>query len=121
MAQPRPVYDLMLLLDPAVEAEQRSKILSDTEASIGRGGEVVSKHDWGQRATAYELHKKTEADYHLLQFHATSELLAQLHRTLRITDGVMRFRIIKLAPGTPPPPARPSVGTEEPAPAPAAA
>jgi hypothetical protein len=33
----------------------------------------------------------------------------------------MRFRIIKLAPGTPPPPARPSVGTEEPAPAPAAA
>ena len=50
---------------------------------------------------AYEIHKTKEAEYHLLQFHGSAELLAQLDRTLRITDGVTRFRIIKLAPGTP--------------------
>jgi hypothetical protein len=53
---------------------------------------------------AYEIRHKKDAEYHLLQFHATPELLAQLDRTLRITDEVVRFRIIKLAPGTPPPP-----------------
>lgn len=113
MAKPRPTYDLMVLLDPAADADQRSKILADAEASIGRGGEVVSTHDWGLRPTAYELHKKTEAEYHLIQFHGTPELLSQLSRTLRITDGIERFRIIKLAPGTPPPPARPAVGAPE--------
>jgi hypothetical protein len=32
-------------------------------------------------------------------------VLETLQRTLRIADGVVRFRIIKLAPGTPAPPA----------------
>ena len=48
---------------------------------------------------AYEIRHKGEAEYHLLQFHGDADLLADLHRTLRITDGIMRFRIIKLAPG----------------------
>lgn len=111
MAQTNPTYDLMLLLQSSVEEEQKNKILSDTEATIGRLGEVIGRHDWGLRPTAYELHKRTEADYHLLQFHGGGELLATLERTLRITDGVERFRIIKLAPGTPAPPDGPALAT----------
>ena len=56
------------------------------------------------RATAFEVRKRTDADYHLLQFHGPVELLEQLDHSLKITDGVLRFRIIKLRPGTPPPP-----------------
>jgi small subunit ribosomal protein S6 len=94
----------MLLLDTGAPDEQRSKILSDVETMISNGGTVVGKHDWGVRPTAYEIRHKTDADYHLIQFHGSTELLANLQRTLRIMDGVVRFRIIKLAPGTPPPP-----------------
>jgi hypothetical protein len=65
----------------------------------------VGKHDWGARALAYEIRHKGEAEYHLFQFNATPALLERLHRTLRLTDGIVRFRIIKLAPGTPDPPA----------------
>ena len=101
MAAPAPIYDLMVLLDTAAPDDQRTKILSDAEAMISSGGEVVSKHDWGPRTMAYEIRHKPDAEYHLIQFHASAELLANLQRTLRITDGVVRFRIIKLAPGTP--------------------
>jgi small subunit ribosomal protein S6 len=52
---------------------------------------------------AFEIRHKGDADYHLLQFRATRELLEELDRTLRITDGVVRYRIIKLRPGTPEP------------------
>jgi small subunit ribosomal protein S6 len=107
----------MLLLDPSAPEDQQAKILADSEAAITKGGEVVGKHDYGVRQTTYELKKKKEAHYHLIQFHATPELLASLNRTLHITDGVLRFRIIKLAPGTPAPPdltARAQT-TEEPA------
>jgi small subunit ribosomal protein S6 len=104
MARTAPTYDLMLLLDPAADDARREKILADTRALVAKSGEVVGEHDWGQRQMAYEIRHKGEAQYHLLQFHATRELLADLERTLRIADGVTRFRIIKLAPGTPPPP-----------------
>jgi small subunit ribosomal protein S6 len=112
MAAPEPLYDLMLLLDTAADADRRAQIVSNVENAIGAAGTVVGKHEWGVRATAYEIRHKTDAEYHLLQFHGTAELLAELQRTLRITDGVLRFRIIKLEPGTPPPP-RPERATAE--------
>ena len=104
MAKPNPTYDLMVLLDTGAPDEQRQKILSDIETLISNDGEIVSRHDWGTRALAYEIRHKGDAEYHLLQFHGSAELLATLQRTLRITDGLTRFRIIKLAPGTPAPP-----------------
>jgi ribosomal protein S6 len=100
-----PVYDLMLLLDTAATDEQRAKILADAEAAIVAEGTLVGKHDWGARALAYEIRHKGDAEYHLFQFNATPALLERLHRSLRLTDGIVRFRIIKLAPGTPGPPA----------------
>ena len=107
MAKPAPTYDLMLLLDPAVEDERKQKILEDVRGIVAGGGEVVGEHDWGLRPTAYEIRHKGEAEYHLLQFHGSADLLGSLEHTLRITDGVTRFRIIKLAPGTPAPPEPP--------------
>ena len=104
MAAPAPLYDLMLLLDTSAPEEQRKKILTDVESIVSSSGTVVGNHDWGTRALAYEIRHRGDAEYHLLQFHGPAELLANLHRTLRITDGVVRFRIIKLAPGTPAPP-----------------
>jgi small subunit ribosomal protein S6 len=105
MAQETPVYDLVLLLDPTIDEDRRTKILDDVEAMIDqRGGTIVGAHDWGVRTTAYEIHKHADAEYHLLQFNATRELLEALDHTLKITDGILRFRVIKLRAGTPGPP-----------------
>jgi small subunit ribosomal protein S6 len=104
MATEQPTYDLVLLLDPEADEERRTNILASLETVIERQGEVVSRHDWGVRPTAYQVRKRGDADYHLLQFHGTPELLQQLDHALKITDGVNRFRIIKLRAGTPEPP-----------------
>jgi small subunit ribosomal protein S6 len=104
MAREAPVYDLTLLLDTALEDERRDTILANVEEAIDRSGEIVGRHDWGVRTTAYEVRKHADADYHLLQFRGTPDLLAALEHNLKITDGVLRFRIIKLRPGTASPP-----------------
>lgn len=123
MTLPAPTYDLVLLLDPQAEETVRAKIVSDTKEAIGAKGEVVHHDAWGERALAYPIDHKTTAEYHLLQFHATQvELIAELNRTLHITDGVIRFRINKLKPGTPAAPdmrpgAAPPVTREESEPA----
>jgi small subunit ribosomal protein S6 len=104
MATEQPTYDLMLLLDPEADEERRTNILASLEQIIDRQGAVISRHDWGLRPTAYEVRKRGDADYHLLQFQGTADLLEQLDHALKITDGVNRFRIIKLRKGTPPAP-----------------
>lgn len=104
MATKNPTYDLTLLLNTSTDEEQKTKILSDTESTIRQSGEVIGTHDWGVRATAFEMDKRTDAEYHLIQFHGNPALLASLDHTLRITDGVQRYRIIKLHPGVGAPP-----------------
>jgi small subunit ribosomal protein S6 len=105
MTKPAPTYDLLLLLDPQAEGDARAKILADARAAISAKGELVNDAAWGDRTLAYPIGGKLDAEYHLLQFHAGApELLSELDRTLRITDGIMRFRIVKLGPGVPEPP-----------------
>jgi small subunit ribosomal protein S6 len=92
----------MLLLDPQAEESTRAKILADARTAIEARGELLRHDDWGERPLTYPIDKKAGAEYHLLQFHVGSvELLAELNRSLRITDGIVRFRIIKLKPGVP--------------------
>jgi small subunit ribosomal protein S6 len=102
MTLPAPTYDLVLLIDPRAEETTRAKIVADTRAAIEAQGELLRHDEWGERPLTYPIDKQSSAEYHLLQFHAGSaELLSGLDRTLRITDGLVRFRIIKLKPGVP--------------------
>jgi len=103
MTSVKPIYDLVILLDPELEQDTRAKILEDTRAAIEAQGELLRQEHWGEKQLSYPIDHKAVADYQLLQLHATPELLAGLERTLKITDGVLRFRIIKLAPGVPQP------------------
>jgi small subunit ribosomal protein S6 len=101
------LYDLMVMLDPDAPEERRSEILGSIETMVqSGGGTMVGHHDWGVRRIAFEIEHRPEAAYHLYQFETDSkETLERLNHNLRIADGVLRFRIIRLKPGTPPPPA----------------
>jgi small subunit ribosomal protein S6 len=101
------LYDLMVMLDPEAPQERQGEILGNIETMVQTGGgSVVGHHDWGVRRIAFEIDHRPEAAYHLYQFETDSnDTLDRLNHNLRIADGVLRFRIIKVKPGTPPPPA----------------
>jgi small subunit ribosomal protein S6 len=102
MTLPAPTYDLVLLIDPRAEDATRAKIVADTRAAIEAQGELLRHDEWGERPLTYPIDKQSSAEYHLLQFHAGSpRLLETLEHSLRIIDGILRFRIIKLKPGVP--------------------
>ena len=98
------LYDLMLLLDPNAPEERQTQIVDQVRSMIQGEGNIVGEHDWGLRKLAYEMDHRGEASYRLFQFEGENPLLERLNHTLKITDGVLRFRIIKLKPGSPPPP-----------------
>jgi small subunit ribosomal protein S6 len=98
------LYDLMLMLDPNAPEERQREVLANVESMIGAGGTLVGHHDWGVRRISFEIEHRPEAAYHLFQFETESnDLLERLDHSLKIAEGVLRFRTIRLKPGSPPP------------------
>ena len=88
-------YEILLMLDADLAEERQNEILTRTRELIERGGGTWVRHDpWGRRKLAYEIAKKTDGVYHLLEFDATPETLAELSRILKITDGVLRHMAV---------------------------
>jgi small subunit ribosomal protein S6 len=99
------LYDLVLVLSMNAEDERRAKILSEVESQITTaGGSIERNDDWHNRPLAYEINHQAEGEYHLFQFTGPTGVLEDLSHTLRIDDAVLRFRIIRVVPGTPPAP-----------------
>jgi small subunit ribosomal protein S6 len=101
-----PLYDLMLLLDPGVPSDRQETILRDVQTQLESGGNLVGSHDWGTRRMTFEIDHRPEAAYHLFQFETEGggALLERVDHSLKIMDGVLRHRIIRLKDGSPPPP-----------------
>ena len=105
-------YELVLMLDPTAPDERRDALAGDTQKQIESAGSLKHAEGWGTRKLAYEIRQRTEADYRFYRFEGGSDLLDQLDHTLKITDGVLRFRIFKVDDRTstnaPPPTAQPA-------------
>jgi len=94
---PKPsAYDLFVLLDLESPDERRAAVIDQIRNQLQQRGTLKGDVDWGSRKLAYEIDHRGEAQYHLFQFEAAPDLLAQLNRSLSIDDSVLRHRIIKL-------------------------
>ena len=94
------------MLDPETADEAREKVAGDVRQAIEGAGTLDRADVWGMRKMAYEIKQRNEADYRYYRFQGEPELLERLDHSLKITDGVLRFRIFKVdpdAPANPPP------------------
>ncbi len=93
-------YELMLIIDPAVEAERQTEILDRLRATVEDGKGTVVGTDagapWGKRKLAYEIKGQTEGIYSVVTFTATPQTVAEVERVLGITDDVVRFITLRL-------------------------
>lgn len=95
------------MLDPEAADEAREKLAGDVRQQIEGAGTLDRADVWGLRNLAYEIKRRNEADYRFFRFQGEPALLESLDHNLKITDGVLRFRIFKVEPDAPanPPPA----------------
>ncbi|WP_210491543.1 30S ribosomal protein S6 [Patulibacter sp. SYSU D01012] len=96
MAAPAPSYDLVLLLHASAEEETRQKLSSDVEKLIQDQGTLSEGREWGVRQLAYPIADEATAEYRVFRFQGPAALLNELDRQLKISDTVLRHRIIKL-------------------------
>lgn len=89
------------MLDPGLDAPAREALAQQARAAIEGSGSLKHENNWGLRKMAYEIDRRTEADYRWFRFEAPTELLESLDHNLKIADGVLRFRIFKVDPSAP--------------------
>jgi small subunit ribosomal protein S6 len=114
-------YEILLMLDAELPDERQEEIVKRARELVEKSkGKWVGHSPWGRRRLAYEIGHKGEGAYHLLNFDAEPETLAELSRILRITDGVMRHLAVRRVEGTagaPPPPEPEPIARSVPEPA----
>jgi small subunit ribosomal protein S6 len=59
------------------------------------GGSVEKIDVWGRRRLAYEINKKTEGIYAVIDLQATAAAVAELDRQLRLNESVLRTKVIR--------------------------
>lgn len=89
------------MLDPQLDAPARDALAQTAREQIEAAGALKQENTWGLRKMAFEINKRTEADYRWYRFEASNELLDTLDHNLKIADGVLRFRIFKVEENTP--------------------
>lgn len=99
-------YETMIVFDTTVDAQA-------IQAALDRALEVIRNHGgtpgaidrWGKRPLAYEIKKRKEGYYVVVQFAGEPATVAELDRILGLADEVMRFKIIRLPETSAPAPA----------------
>ena len=89
-------YEIMVILDASLEERTVAPSL-DTYLNVIRtaGGSVEKLDIWGRRRLAYEIEKKAEGIYAVIDLQATPEAVAELDRQLRLNESVLRTKVIR--------------------------
>jgi small subunit ribosomal protein S6 len=89
-------YEVMVILDPSLDERTVAPSL-DTYLNVirGEGGTVENVDVWGKRRLAYEIDKKSEGIYAVLDLTATPAAVAELDRQLGLNESVVRTKVIR--------------------------
>ena len=89
-------YEIMIILDPEIEertvAPSLDKYLSVVKAD---GGNVDKVDIWGRRRLAYEINKKAEGIYAVVDFTAEPATAKELDRQLGLNEVVLRTKVLR--------------------------
>ena len=89
-------YELMVILDPAIDERTVAPSLEKFLGVIRTAeGEIENVDIWGRRRFAYEIDKKTEGIYAVVDFTATPEATNELDRQLNLSEAVIRTKVLR--------------------------
>jgi small subunit ribosomal protein S6 len=89
-------YELMVILDPEVEERTVAPSLDKYLSVISTEGGSVDKVDiWGRRRMAFDINKRSEGIYAVVDFTSTPATAKELDRQLGLNEAVLRTKILR--------------------------
>ena len=89
-------YELMVILDPEVDERTVAPSLEKFLGVVRNDGGTIDNVDiWGRRRLAYEIDKRTEGIYAVVNFTAEPATSDELDRQLKLSEAVMRTKVLR--------------------------
>ena len=89
-------YELMVILDPDLEERTVSPSLDTFLNVIRKSGGNVEKVDiWGRRRLSFEIDKKVEGIYAVIDLNAEPAVMKELDRQLNLNESVLRTKVLR--------------------------
>ncbi|HEU5157591.1 MAG TPA: 30S ribosomal protein S6 [Streptosporangiaceae bacterium] len=89
-------YELMIILDPNIEERTVAPSIDQFLGVVKSDGGSVEKVDvWGRRRLAYEIKKKSEGIYAVVDLTAQPDTVKELDRQLNLNESILRTKVIR--------------------------
>ena len=89
-------YELMVILDPSIDertvAPQMEKYLEQVTAN---GGSVEKVDIWGKRRLAYDILKRSEGIYVVINMTTTPEIALESNRLMTLNESILRTKLLR--------------------------
>jgi len=91
-------YELMIILDPEIDERTVAPSLEKFLDVVRNGGGSVDHVDiWGRRRLAYEIDKRSEGIYAVIDLTTNPDVAKELDRQLGLNEAVLRTKLIRPA------------------------
>ncbi|POM26332.1 30S ribosomal protein S6 [Actinomadura rubteroloni] len=89
-------YEVMTILDPAIDERTAGAALEPFLNVVKTDGGSVEKVDvWGRRRLAYDIQKKSEGIYAVVDLSAEPATVKEMDRQLNLSESVLRTKVIR--------------------------
>ena len=89
-------YEIMVILDPELDERTVAPSLDTFHNVIRQDGCTITSVDvWGRRRLAYDIKKKSEGIYAILDVTAAASAVAELDRQLGLNESVLRTKVMR--------------------------
>ncbi len=89
-------YEVMVIVDPEVDDRQVSPLIDKHLQTVTNGGGIVDNIDvWGRRRLAYDINKKSEGSYVVVNLTAEPAVVKEFDRLMTIDESIMRTKVLR--------------------------
>lgn len=90
-------YETLFIVNPDLTQEDAAFIFEKFKNLVTEnGGEIINDEAWGKLKLAYEIQRKSEGYYFLIQFNSDVSFPAELEKRFKYDESVVRFIVIKI-------------------------
>ncbi len=89
-------YELMVILDPEIDERTLAPSLDKfLKVITDNGGSIDNIDIWGKRRLAYDINKRSEGYYAVVNLTATPDTAKELDRQLGLAESVLRTKLLR--------------------------
>ena len=91
------LYESLFIIRPSLSDEETTALIEKMKGTVTKNGaSIVRAENWGRKKLAYEIKRERKGTYVYFYFQGPGAVIAELERSYRLEDSIIKFLTVKL-------------------------